>query len=184
MIGVHGKHHSSICYRNENDSSTKESAQEASGLNPQAPPFKATSLLIDTGGTILLQTAKAPVVNPDDNRGELRLIFDSGSQQSYISERAKRKLALRVLGKRDMKIMTFGAKEANGHFGEIVRVSEQTRDHKNITMRLLTIPIICESIKGVSTCQYVQHLQALSLADEVKGGQEVEFDILVGLDYY
>ena len=182
----HGKHHSSICYGNENDSSTKESAQEASGLNPQAPPFKATSLLTDTGGTILLQTAKAPVVNPDDNRKrtELRLIFDSGSQQLYISERAKGKLALRVLGKRDMKIMTFGAKEANGHFYEIVRVSVQTRDHKNITMRLLTIPIICESIKGVSTCQYVQqceHLQALSLADEVKGGQD---DILVGLDYY
>ena len=83
--------------------------------------------------------------------------------------------------------MTFGAKEAKGHSCEIVRAIVQTRDHKNITMRLLTIPIICESIKGVSTCQYVQqceHLQALSLADEVKGGEEVEFDILVGLDYY
>ena len=61
--------------------------------------------------------------------------------------------------------------------------SERTRE----LLRLFTIPLICESMTGVSFNQCLQdceHLQGLSLADNINDGDVIEFDVLVGLDYY
>ena len=185
-----GRHHNSICVKlsGEKSEGTRESDQRKGALDPKAEPFKSMSLLTDSSGLILLQTAKAFVEGPScENRKELRLIFDSGSQRSYITERAKGALCLRVSGKRDVNITTFGANESKGFTCEVVRVNVETREGKRVAMKLLTVPIICESLTGVSLSQCVQnyeHLQGLNLADEINEGESVEFDILVGLDYY
>ena len=89
--------------------------------------------MTDASGTILLQTARATVVNTENQkRVEMRLIFDSGSQRSYISERTRRLLSLRAIGKRDMCINTFGSCESREQSCPIVRVNVEVREDKGI----------------------------------------------------
>ena len=80
-----------------------------SQLDPNATPFRSASLLTDLNGTILLQTAQATVHNrANRDCALLRLIFDCGSQRSYITQRARRKLSRRVLGRKELVISMFG----------------------------------------------------------------------------
>ena len=69
----------------------------------------STTVYVDSNSSVLLQTAIAhvsrvhqlhPVVN-------MRILFDSGSQKSYISERAKAKLNLLPKRKEKLLIKTF-----------------------------------------------------------------------------
>lgn len=77
---------------------------------------------------------------------QLRFIFDSGSQRSYITKNAKERLLLRPIEKRDMTISTFGATKTRVQTCEVVRVSVQAKDGERVTMKLFTIPIISESV--------------------------------------
>ena len=84
-------------------------------LNPEAPPFTTTptssNLCTDGMKAVLLQTARASIYNPaQPHRSiEVRALLDSGSQKSYISERAKGQLALQPTGEQHLCIATFGS---------------------------------------------------------------------------
>ena len=96
-----GKHHMSICENANCSSGTSEiqsrgsSVVESDGGERISNENKSsTTVYVDSNTSILLQTAIAqvsrvhqlhPVVN-------MRILFDSGSQRSYLSERAKTKL--------------------------------------------------------------------------------------------
>lgn len=97
-----GKHHVSICFRPGNES--KASVEKT--LDPKAEPFKSASLFVDSHGAVLLQTAIANCFNLEksDCCANLRKAFDSGSQYSYITERACASLELRPIGKRNICI--------------------------------------------------------------------------------
>ena len=71
----------------------------------------------------------------------LRLIFDSGSQRSYITQRARRKLSLRVLGRKELVISTFG-NESRKQSCEVVRATLETREERDLELTLLVIPLI------------------------------------------
>uniref|UniRef100_A0A1X7TC10 Uncharacterized protein n=1 Tax=Amphimedon queenslandica TaxID=400682 RepID=A0A1X7TC10_AMPQE len=123
------RHHNSICFKlsGEKSEGTRESDQRKGSLDPKAEPFKSSSLLTDSSGLILLQTSKAFVENSNcQDIKELRVIFHSGCQRSYITEIANRALCLRVSGKRDMNITTFGACGSKGFTCDIVRVNVET----------------------------------------------------------
>lgn len=112
-----GKHHMSICENASRGSSISENPSR--GRSVVAPDGgerrsnenkSATTVYVDSNRSILLQTAIAsvsmvhklhPVVN-------MRILFDSGSQRSYISERAKAKLNVLPKRKEKLLIKTFG----------------------------------------------------------------------------
>ena len=60
-------------------------------------------------GSVLLQTATAEVVRPDNDSNPLnvRLILDSCSQKSYVTQAVKEKLQLPVVGRDSLLIKTF-----------------------------------------------------------------------------
>ena len=60
-------------------------------------------------GKVLLQTAKAVAVNPNNGKKcEIRILFDSGIQRSYVSEEVKDKLQLKAEKKGTLNLNTFG----------------------------------------------------------------------------
>ena len=65
---------------------------------------------VDLNTLILLQTANAsvPRIHQLHSVVTMRILFDSGSQRSYISERAKEKLGLFPKRKEKLLIKTFG----------------------------------------------------------------------------
>ena len=97
------KHHTSICDHGQGQSPvtqhpTSEPVHtDLAELNPLAPPFESpattrthTTLCSDQVPAVLLQTARAVIHHPGNPHLslEVHLILDSGSQKSYISERA------------------------------------------------------------------------------------------------
>ena len=83
-------------------------------LDPGAPSFTPTvstsALCPDKKKAVLLQTARSVVHNPANPTVsiEVRLLFDTGSQKSYIMERAKSLLSLEPSGEQLLSIATFG----------------------------------------------------------------------------
>ncbi len=104
------KHHTSICEDGQSrdpavtprrESGLNGQSQDPalttpkeSGLNPGAASFQSTqptkTLFSGNMESVLLQTARADIYPPVDPHTsyDVRLILDSGSQKSYISERA------------------------------------------------------------------------------------------------
>ena len=78
---------------------------------------------------MLLQTATAEVVRPDNDTysPNVRLVFDSRSQRSYITKDLKEKLKFPVIGRESLLIETFGLSDARLRTCEIVQVIFQKR---------------------------------------------------------
>ena len=209
-----GRHHISICAKKTetegqspatNPSSTKnvpsrttpqsqnQSASSPSPvMNPAATPFhppKSTSLWINGSQAVLLQTARALVHNPDSPHlsRRARIVFDSGSQRSYITDQLKEELSLCPRGEQSMSIVTFGAQEEIPQVCEIVDLCVMLRGGSTRQLTLYAVPNICEPL----TCQPIafcrdnfEHLSGLPLADTTDSHDRLQIDILLGSDYY
>lgn len=79
---------------------------------------------------MLLQTARVQLFNPE-NPGrsvEVRAILDTGSEQSYTTEKVKDALLLKCHEKRTMSVVTFGASDKKTQTYDVVRIGVTTRD--------------------------------------------------------
>ena len=135
-----------------------------------------------TGGSqvILLQTARTNVFNA------VRIIFDSGTQHSYmyVREQIAVRLSLTTEAKRPLTIITFGSTRKQGHICGLVRLGLATRDGTTKHLMLFTVPKICKPI----TCQLISicwsnfdHLARVDLADSLNGCGSLEVDFLMEL---
>lgn len=77
-------------------------------------PGETTTLNVGGKNSVLLQTAAANVSSPRSGKTvQARLIFDRGSQQSYISTSLRSSLELPSLRSENLAIKIFGAGSDN-----------------------------------------------------------------------
>ena len=202
-----GKHHGSICERaqeasqqpprgdsHQPTSTSSSQVAHGSGLNPGASPYAPTqtTATLCTGvcrGAVLLQTARTYAHNPGNpwQSMEVRILLDSGSQRSYITEQAQRQLSLLPEREQRLSIATFGATREEPKTCPVVNVELKLKDNNTIRVSLFVVPKICQPLIGqpISSCiDAHRHLAALDLADCSTGDSSMEVDILVGSDYY
>ena len=195
-----GGHHRSICSGSAgwtqnpqpagaNASSTSSSSPN---LNPEARPYQppSTSLLVGAKGAVLLQTTNVRVYDPEvpEHSMNVRAILDTGSQQSYVSQRVRDVLVLKPHRKQTMSVMTFSSSEQKTQSCDVVRVSLATRDGRGQELELFTVPLICQPLTAqpIDLCATkYKHLVDLDLAD-ASNNEEVslEIDLLIGSDCY
>ena len=101
--------------------------------------------------TVFLQTARAVIHHPSKPHVslEVRLILDSGSQKSYISERARDLLKLEPACEQQLSITTFGSSKGTTKVCPIVNVRMCLRGYPSMSLSLYAMPIICEPLVGV-----------------------------------
>ncbi|XP_068738177.1 uncharacterized protein [Montipora capricornis] len=176
-----GAHHVAICDSFEHTVSGPEQVENV--------PNVSTSLYVDQyRGSVLLQTATAEVVRPDNDSSPLnvRLVFDSCSQRSYVTQAVKEKLQLPVVGRDSLLIKTFGESDARLRTCEIVQVGIKTLCDTTVYIQAYVVPVICGPLTQQSTeltQSSYEHLRDLPLADRASGGV-LAVSILVGADYY
>ena len=163
-------------------------------LNPAAPTFQhpATTftLLVNARGQVLLQTARVRLFNPDNPRRsvEVKAILDTGSQQSYTTEKAKDALLLDCHGKRAMSVVTFGASDKKTQIYDVVKVGVTTRDGQEQEMEFVCTSLICQPLTAqpIDLCkERYRHLAGLDLTDAGQGKDDLmEVDLLIGSDSY
>ena len=105
-----GKHHISIC---EADAAGKHNGNDKIEGGSDTTDKDRSSFTGHTGCEnkgILLQTALAHICAPDTTevKHHTRILFDSGSQRSYISAKARNTLQLKTVRTEKVIIKTFG----------------------------------------------------------------------------
>ena len=154
------------------------------------PSTTTTGLYCVNGDTpVLLQTAQAHVHKPADPACgmTIRLMFDGGSQRSYITNRVKEALGLETESTEVVNIKTFGSEITRTQAVDVVTASICSKDGSHINVLFSSVPLICEplSCQPVAyTKQQYSHLSELDLADFSRVGDELQIDALIGSDHY
>ena len=135
-----------------------------------------------------MQTATAEVVRPDNDNHPLsvRLVFDSCSQRSYMTQNLKDKLRLPVIGRESLLIKTFGESDARLRTCEVVQVGIKTMCDAVVYIQAYVVPVICGPLTQQPTelaQSSYEHLHDLTLADRCVG-EDLPISILIGADYY
>ena len=118
-----GRHHTSICAKEPEQETPKKQEErspslakpldpEATAFEPKVDPETPSLVCSAHGKAILLQTARAVIFNPLNPKQtlEVRFLFDSGSQRSYVTDRVMKLLQLESSGERTLTIAAFGAR--------------------------------------------------------------------------
>ena len=187
-----GKHHTSICGM-KTPSKEESGGKETPLLDPEAPTFTpkiTTNTLCSTRGkAILLQTASTVAFNPlrRERATEVRILFDTGSQRSYVTEHATKLLQLKPTGEQTLSIATFGARQEQTRVCPIVSVGFRLKGYPDVSLSLHVVPTICEPLSSqyiTATVKTHDQLKKLDLAEAASSTSGLVVDVLVGCDHY
>ena len=149
-----------------------------------SPPTSVT--YVNARVPVLLQTAKTYVHKIEDPCAivEVRVLFDSGSQRSYVTNRVKTYLSLNTEHIETMLIKTFGSDKENKQERGVVQLGMDLKNGTTFEMSLFTVPFICEPLSTQSIICAIEKYSHLELADPPSGDEELNIDILIGSEYY
>ena len=173
-----GAHHASIC------------TFERKPPPPPPPPIPpATNNFVSAckRNSVLLQTARAQVTSEDGKYSRnVRILFDSGSQMSYIIPRARDELKLSTIKKIDLMVNTFGNSQSVKSV-DVCRFVVRCRDKDVNIIVTAIVSDICFPVEeqkiDLAKSNY-SHLRNLELADSNPGELPLDIDILIGGDHY
>ena len=187
------RHHQSIC--DEITKPENDTRREALASNTRNEPRQITSENTTTSASassrnetrrVLLQTAKTMAYKEGESTGvPVRILFDNGSQRTYITENLRRKLNLKPIKKETVHVNTFGGENFKKSVCSVVQFSLRGVSDERVELTALSFPTLCTNLPArVDLTQY-PHLENLEFADTLNSENEKEpVDILVGSDRY
>ena len=185
-----GKHHSAICVKSpEKDIESKDNPDNPTENKETASSTTKTSTttFIGDGNNVLLQTARAKVSSTNERKCEnLRILFDSGSQHSYISPAARQRLDLEKLNSTDMNVNVFGGGGNVKKMDCVKFAVKSSNGGKSIYVNAF-VNEICKPLSGQTielAVERFDHLKGLRLADSNPENLPLKIDILIGSDFY
>ena len=184
-----GKHHTSLCYFSKDSTVSKN----PSPLRPSAPPFVGTSTgstnvasctnSLGPGSSAALQTALA-VVNGND-KVKVRVLFDSGSQKTFVTPTVVERAKLQVVRKENLGIKAFGSETAERKLRDVVELDlRAARGGKRVKVEAYVV----EKISEISNCNVeivkskYKHLADIEFSD-VSDEISLQVDVLVGANF-
>ena len=172
-------HHQSICPTlSPCDSSERKRNQPEGDITNTT-----TTNTVRNKGTVLLQTAKGIAFNEDNSKSShVRILFDNGSQRSYITSNLKSKLNLKPMKTETLHLNTFGVNSFQRQSCELVRLRLKNHVGEETEITALSYPTICSPLPSKVKVNY-PHLEGLALADSLDDSCG-DIDILIGSDYY
>jgi len=115
-----GQHHQSIC----NNSASTKNAEINNKTNNNEITSNTTTTVANSRLHVVLQTARAIVTTPHNSKHvQGRILFDSGSQRSYITENLRQKLKAPAVATETLNLNTFGDKGFTKRKCDVVELS-------------------------------------------------------------
>ena len=126
---ANGRHHQSICNKQVTSRETRKDNQETQqGKTANEQPVEienqpsnthtthvqqtTSTTSAKTRGGVMLQTATATAMNEDGSKSvKVKILFDSGSQRSYVSDNLKSRLNLKSKKTETLHLNTFGERK-------------------------------------------------------------------------
>ena len=182
-----GKHHTSICCKEANKVPDNDRSNES-----KEPPTTSTATLtafvpphLTRSTACLLKTAIATVVN-DDLQAEANILFDEGSQRTFITEKLANMLALLPHKSEHINLSSFGSSQPLYRQLNNVVFHIKTQRADLIPISALVVPSIASPLTNTvsTTISDMSHLKGLPLAHPVSSEENFEISLLIGADLY
>jgi len=186
-----GKHHTSICRdtpsKPANTASLTESTPPQTELEPAklANTTKAFITIAPTKhSTCLLKTAIATVVRTD-SQTEANILFNEGSQRSFLPEKLAHELTLMPCRQENINLSSFGAQKPSFKQIDVVLFNIRTLTGELVQLSALVVPTIAIPITYPINTKVLQlpHLQTLPLAHPGTPEENFEISLLIGADH-
>ena len=122
---------------------------------------------------MLLKTAITQV-SVDGIQAEANILFDEGSQRSFMSEKLAKTLRISPRATESVNISAFGAK-----------ISSTTQLDEQIPISILVVPVIAAPSRNAyhHHLKHMSYLQGLRLANPVTRSGNFDISLLIGADY-
>ena len=191
-----GRHHQSICpkkkpvTKNEKDESETRPDGEEKDESETRPDGEekdefcgATTLTRVGNGSVLLQTARPYAVNGSTSI-PVRILFDTGSQRSYVTNDVARRLRLNPVKRETLNLNTFGTNKSKRQSCELYKFNIQ-KQKQSIEMKAINFSTICSPVNAEVRAENYKHLKGLELANfDPNSNGDKNIDILIGTDFY
>ncbi|VDI78452.1 Hypothetical predicted protein [Mytilus galloprovincialis] len=188
------KHHRSLCLkkfptnRTEISNLVDEAVESTESVNVS---LTTEPSFLSSGDIVLMQTAKTVFTNTSDTcNEEIRVLLDSGSQRTYVSETLAKKLRLKVESVEEVSVITFGSDKPKLVKTEKVTLQMKLVDGTKMKISANVVPKITGSVLrrpvSIKNCQNYEYLwNNFSLADTLPTENEkTTIELLIGNDYY
>ena len=196
------RHHTSLCTgagnsvtRNGPNATmeTRNASNETSGSGQQTSTTTTLTTFSSNRSTVfphtnrvcLLKTAVA-TISSTHSETETNILFDEGSQRSFLTRDLSDTLSLQPTRKEDICISSFGAKPLLNQKMEVASINLKTKSGKLIPLSVLVVPDIAVPLKNVTNEKVTQlpHLKGLPLAHPVTTDESFRISLLIGVDHY
>ena len=173
--GPKGRHHYSICLGETSNSKPAEKDEST----------ESTTVTAKERGNVLLQTATGYVYNGSnkDQCFKVQMLFDLGSQRSYVTEELMKKLNLGIECNEMLNLNTFGSSKFAKVKCNRVTFFVSLNDYDDVEVSALTHKVICSPLRTRVDVGNHAHLRGLTLADNSLGSS-CKIDVLIGADKY
>ena len=103
-------HHKSLCPKKYASNVSTAHLVEETDEKAEIDEFAEKNVMVSSGEMVLMQTAKAEIQSPNNSKSEhVRILLDSGSQRTYVTESLAEKLKLTRESEEEIKLVTFGS---------------------------------------------------------------------------
>ncbi|KAK3878755.1 hypothetical protein Pcinc_016567 [Petrolisthes cinctipes] len=133
----------------------------------------------------VLQTAKVRVINGEGKSVDATVLFDTGSDRSYVSKSLVKNVRPTWLNSEPISYSAFGNNSSQGHMCNLYDL--RLEDCKGLVHSLVAVEIntICAPlIRPRVPEDTLRGYEYLPLADDYLHNQHINVDILVGVDSY
>ncbi|GFR71744.1 Gypsy retrotransposon integrase-like protein 1 [Elysia marginata] len=171
-----GNHHSVLCLRNLNKN---KPVKHDIDNDREKTAVKSVFYSETQNMTTIMQVVKTNLKGK-----EINVMFDSGSDRSFITQACAKDLKLDCVDKEHVSFACFGDK--NPQKEDALRsVFELEVDENKI--HLLGIEIICSSMRRSKVpLDVLKHFEfeGISFGEDYQRSRQIKIDILIGLDWY
>ena len=144
-------------------------------------PQSTTTASSGSKGTVLLQTASAIARNEDSTKStRVKILFDNGSQRSYVTDNLKSRLGLKSTKKEMLHLNTFGEKTFRKQKCDVLTLFLEDVKEETSRVCVFSFPTICSPLPSRVEANNYPHLHGLKLADYSDSKHSI--DVLIGSD--
>ena len=188
--GKQNHHHRSLCPQ-KFSTLHREQANLSEETELQDDELNTENSLISSGEMVLMQTARADINNPNNGlKQNVRMLLDSGSQRTYITESLAKKMDLKLGKREEIMLVTFGSEKPKRIQTRTTKLDIVLKDGSTLNVRANVVPQIAGSIqrrpidlKSFKNWRYLW--TEFSIADDLPSALETSsVDFLMGNDYY
>ena len=188
-------HHTSICTDSSPPPATSETTTTITGAtnntttNSTSDTTSLTTLtsdsLLSSRQSYLLKTAVATVMSVD-RETEANILFDEGSQCSFLTQDLADALSLTPHHQEDICLSAFGSTHPLNKRMKVACVNIKSRTGELVPISALIVPTIATPLRNAVKLNTTQlpHLSGLPLAHPITQDDNFKISLLIGTDYY